>query len=518
MIKVNPQTNFVYSTEGFWIPPLNLKQYEIFQSYSRYLLVHGPRYSGKTFGIIHRVLRHAFDVDGAMIGVIAKTLKNAKSSGVWLLLCRFITHWEKHCKGFKVLEGPKTAGDTKLSFVRIRNRHGTISEIQCHSLEHAQEVEAKFKSSCYSMFWLSEVDQFCTEHAFGILCDALRMTPFIPFEQHQIIADCNPPDSGTNNWLWKRWFEYKDSAPKDTDTDKTAVAKAHLHRILVMIDDNPQLAPEQKDDLIERYRHRPSFFNRFVLGIWEMAVEDGHFTEVWDESKHVLGKMDCPADEREVMIPTAACKTMLTGWDMGEKNHAFHIIEKITNEDPVTRKQIVSFSAIDEIVIISTFTLIGDFVEACLERISYWEKWQLEQRQITLSWRHWSDTNAFDVSARSGTSNAAIAYEASGGRINLIGAPKYRGSNKDKVDLLAELLGQGRLHVSAQLLATRAMFANLRKGSDAVGKFVADDDHKHPFDSLAYPIIAEAPADMIRGTALQTAKKTTGGGLIMARM
>jgi len=518
MIKVNPQTGFIYATEGFWLPPLNIKQFEIFDDQHRYLLVHGPRMSGKTFGIIHKVLRHAFDVDGAMVAIVCKTLKNAKSAGVWLLLCRMIKLWEQHCHGFKVIEGPKTAGDTKLSFVRLRNRHGTISEIQCHSLEHAQEVEAKFKSSGYSMFWLSELDQFCTEHAFDIFCDALRMTPFVPFEKHQIICDCNPPDTGTNNWIYRKWFEFKDSHSKNEDTEKTEIAKSRLHRILVMIDDNPQLSQEAKDDLIERYRNRPTWFNRFILGVWEMSLTDGHFSDVWDEDKHVLGKADCAEEEQEVIIPTAGCRTLLTGWDMGEKsNHSFHILEKIVNEDPVTKRQIVSFTAIDEIVVVRTFTLIEDFVAACLERIEYWEEWQLKQHNIKLNWRHWSDTSAFEVSAKSGTSDAAVAYEASEGRIILGGAPKYRGSNRDKVNLLSELLGQNRLHISAQLKATRSMFANLKKDPSSTAQFIYRDDHKHPFDSLAYPIIAEAPSDMMKGSAVTTAKKESVG-LIVARM
>lgn len=518
MIKVDTR-GFVYSTDGCFLPPLNIKQYEIFNDYHRYTLVHGPRMSGKTFGIIHRVLRHAFDVDGAMVAIVCKTLKNAKSAGVWLLLCRMIRFWETKCFGFKVVEGPKTAGDTKLSFIRIRNRHGTISEIQCHSLEHAQEVEAKFKSSGYSMFWLSELDQFCTEHAFDIFCDALRMTPFVPFEMHQIICDCNPPDTGTNNWIYKKWFTFKDSPEKDGDGEQTKIAKARMHRILVMIEDNPQLSPEAKADLIERYRNRPTWYNRFILGIWEMSITDGHFSDVWDEGIHVLGKYDCPVDQQEVIIPTASCRTLLTGWDMGQKsNHSFHIIEKIVNEDPTTRKQLVSFTAIDEIVVIDTFMLIEDFVEACLERIEYWEKWQKEQYNIDLNWRHWSDTSAFEPSAKEGNTDSAIAYEASDGRIILGAAPKYRGSNRDKVNLLSELLGQRRLFISAQLVATRAMFANLRKDPTVAAKFVFDDDHKHPFDSLAYPIIAEAPSDMLSGSTVTTAKKATGGGLIVARM
>lgn len=516
-IKVNEQ-GFVYDADEppCWLPPLNLKQLEIFNSYHRYLLVHGPRMSGKTFGIIHKIIRHAFDVNGAMAAIVCKTLKNAKSAGVWFLLCRALQHWEKYCYGFKIVEGPKTTGDTKLSFVRIRNRHGTISEIQCHSLEHAQEVEAKFKGSGYSMFWLSEFDQYCTEHAFDILCDALRMTPFVPFEEHQIICDCNPPDSGPNNWFHDRWFKFKDSSTVNDD-EKTIIAKNRLHRILVMIDDNPQLDPQAKDDLIERYRRRKKWYARFIEGKWEQDLTDGHFHDVWDEDIHVVGKVDGLEADWEVMVPTPQCTSLITGWDMGEsKNHSFHIIEKVVSEIPGTNQRIISFSIIDELVVIRTHISINQFTEAALAKMDRWNEYMKTQHNIEIRWRHWSDSSAFQYRASANMTDAALVYEASNGRIALDAAPKYRNSNRDKVKLLWQLLYERRLYVSAQLQKTRAMFANLREGGDA--EYVKEDDHKHPFDTVAYPLLAEAPADMRRSAELSTAKPERKPSLVIANM
>jgi hypothetical protein len=515
LIKVN-DSGFVYdaSKPPCWIPPLNLKQLEIFNDYHRYLLVHGPRMSGKTFGIIHKVIRHAFDVNGAMAAIVCKTLKNAKSAGVWFLLCRALQHWERFCYGFRIVEGPKTTGDTKLSFVRIRNRHGTISEIQCHSLEHAQEVEAKFKGSCYSMFWLSELDQYCTEHAFDILCDALRLTPFIPFEEHQIICDCNPPDTGPNNWMHDRWFKFKDSKTDDNDP-QTIIAKDRLHRILVMINDNPQLDENAKNDLIERYKRRKKWYARFIEGKWEQDLTDGHFHDVWDEEIHVVGKVDCSEDEREVIVPTPQCTSLLTGWDMGEsKNHSFHIIEKVISEIQGTNRRVISFSIIDELVVIRTHISINQFTEAALAKMDYWNAYMKTQHRMEIKWRHWSDSSAFQYRASANSTDAAMVYEASGGRIALDAAPKYRNSNRDKVKLLWQLLYEKRLHVSAQLDKTRAMFANLRQGGDA--EYVKEDDHKHPFDTVAYPILAEAPSDMVRRSDLSTAQPERSPTMVAA--
>jgi len=535
MIKSN-ERGFVYDDAKLpmWLPPVNPKQFEVFNDYHRYLLVHGPRYSSKTWGILHAVLRHAFDLNGAMFGIVCKTVKNAKASGVWTLLCNVMLPfwergippdrwepwmppaWREGCPGFKIIEGPKTTGDTKMSYVRIRNRHGSVSEIQCHSLEHAAEVEAKFKGPFYSGFWLSEFDQYCTRHAFDIFCDALRM-PGIPYEQHKIICDCNPPESGTNNWMHDLWFKFLDSTPPDDEPPSDKIFRQGLHRILIKIEDNPQLDQRQKDELYARYRKRVTLFNRFCLGIWEQDVTDGFFSDVWDEGVHILGKADGPEEQQEIAVPTAACRVLLGGWDAGlSKNHSFHIVEKIMNEVPHTEengrvfnRQLVSFCVLDEVVVIRTYCSIREFTEMCLKRIKFWNEWQKKRHNVALKWRHWSDSDALDPRSVADMSAAAVVFEASGGQIALDGAPKYRNSKRDRVQLVWQLLYEKRLHVSAQLRHTRTMFANLRQGTGS--EYIKKSDFVHPFDSMSYPMSAEAPLDMIKSAELTTANRPTAG-------
>lgn len=501
---------FVFDPEKkLWLPPVNRKQLEIFNDYHRYLLVHGPRKSGKTFGIIHKVIRHAYDVKGAMIAIVTKTIKNAKAAGVWIVLERFLRIWEAGCPGFKIVDGPKTMGDTKMSLVRIQNRHGTVSEIQCHSLEHSAEVEAKFKGPAYSMFWLSEFDQYCDEHAFDIFCDALRMWPDVSYDEHQIIGDCNPPDTGTNNWIHDKWFKFKDGeVTPDSPPDDQSLRES-LHRILVNLDDNPQLDPRERKDLESRYSKRKNLYNRFVKGLWEMDITDGHFSDVWNEDIHVIGKADGSEIDWDVMVPTPACRELVCGWDIGEmKSHSFHIMEKMSLEDIPTKRLIVSFNVLDELVVVRQYVSVEEFVQAAVAKMIHWENWQQKRNNIALQWRHWSDTSAFDKRASSDRSDAAIAYAVSNGRIILQGAPKYRDSNKDKVNLVWQFLHAKRLHVSAQLFKTRAMFAMLRADpKSASSRYVKRDDHKHPFDSLSYPIMAEAPVDMFKNAEVDVTAK-----------
>ena len=525
MIKCN-ERGFVYDDDGkFWMPPINPKQNVVFDDYHRYLLVHGPRKSSKTWGVIHKVIRHAFD-NSAMFAIVCKTIKNAKASGVWTLLSNvmlpFWQHgipkdkfepwmpemWRYGCPGFEVVEGPKTTGDTKMSYVRIKNRSGGVSEIQCHSLEHDTEVEAKFKGPFYSGFWLSEFDQYLTSRAaFDIFCDALRM-PGVPYEKHQIIADCNPPETGPNNWMHDLWFKFKDADPLPDEGDAEKRFREELHRILIMIEDNPQLDPRERDDLYARYKKRPALFARFCKGVWEEDITDGFFSDVYDEGVHVLGTNEGPPENHEILVPTPACKVLLTGWDAGlSKNHSFHIVEKIMNE--IGGRQMVSFSVIDEVVIIREKMSLAEFTSMCLARMVFWSEYQKKVHKVQIKWRHWSDTDALDFRAQAGKSYAATIYESSNGQIALDGAPKYRNSQRDRVQLVWQLLYEKRLHISAQLNYTRRMIVNLKEGKGAT--YIKKSDHAHPFDSMSYPMSAEAPLDMIKSADLTTANKSTAG-------
>lgn len=506
MITIDPKTNFVVDSSGCWLPPINRRQLDIFNSFKRYLLVTGCRKAGKTIGVEHKILRHAFDCDGPVIAIITKTIKNAKGSGIWTELTETILPiWLNAGIGMELAPGKNgralgVTGDSKMSYLKIRNRHGSISEIQLHSLEYASEVEAKFKGTRFSMFYLSEADRWDDRFVFDILTDQLRMWPRIPYEQHQLIADCNPPETGPNNWLHDFWFK--------TPLDPTSPSYAMVDDIQLLefgLDDNPQLDPRERRELEIKYDYRPSLRRRFIEGKWEQDIITGHFSHVYDEDIHVLGKADGLKENWEVIVPTPQCHTLLSGWDIGDRNHSFHIMEKVMTQAPGRNKLIVSFHIIDELVAINTLISTTEFGLACLRKIDYWINYQKETNKIDLTFRHWSDTSAWNQSATAGRTDAAVIFEATKERVGLRPAPRFRDSNYDKVSIVSELLHLKRLFVSAQLQRTRLMFKNLRSGGDA--EYVKRDVHKHPFDSMSYPILAEAPTDMLKSSEPQTERR-----------
>src|SRR5439155_20658222 len=90
-----------------------------------------------------------------------------------------------------------------------------------------------------------------------------------------------------------------------------------------------------------------------------------------------------------------------------------------------------------------------------------------------------------------------LVMAATEDRIVLKGVPKAHGSVRERVRLLKQLLNQNRILISAHCERTIEMFRDLKKGKDE-SNFVEQDKnrHKHPFDSLSYPLLMECAEEI----------------------
>ena len=111
---------FTLDAQGSIIPLLSPKGYQVFNDYTRTSLVEGCRKSGKSIAIANKVMRHAYETDGAVVAIICKTLKNAKG-GVWRDLTEFVMPGWVDAGIVKLVEGPKMEPDTKMHFFTVRN-------------------------------------------------------------------------------------------------------------------------------------------------------------------------------------------------------------------------------------------------------------------------------------------------------------------------------------------------------------------------------------------------------------
>jgi len=482
---------------GVWYPDLCGKQLEVFNCTSRYTLVDGPKKSGKSIANLHRVARHLWEIPGR-IGVFTKTLRNAKSGGVWNDLVDIILpEWFEADIGMEFTTrkadgtyGPKQDANTRMQYFKVRNAHGTESEVQLHSIDNEREVESIAKGTRFSMFYFAELSNFKDRLVFDITSDQLRMQN-IAFEDHMWLADTNPSDDGPDSWIYKLWYDLleMEDCPQPT-------LQKHLRRIQIMIEDNPFLSPDEVADLKERFAHDPDLEARYIHGRWVHAVKGAIFQDQFRPAVHVLGDID-PLDEKEweILLPSNHCSQLLSGWDLGDRFHSSHIAEKVTTAKGQT------FLVLDEHCMLDPEKRVSlrDFTEEFISLYELWEKRALNERVgpdgkplTSLPWTHWADSQAI-TSYRAGADNydANLVYQFSEGRIAFNAAPKFPGSIQARIRLVKNLLFEQRLFISAKCIHTIQMFKSLKAGKGA--KAIAPSKHRHVFDSLSYLVGSEEP-------------------------
>lgn len=472
-----------------WLPILSPRGFDLFNDYHRFLLVDGPRRCGKTIACMHKLVRHAWETPGTKIGIFAKTLRNAKA-GVWTddLLGFVVPQWEAGNFGFRITKEPTTTADTKMSYFRVTNCQGGETEIQLHSAENASEIDMKFKSTRFGMVYISEADQFPDRKIFNTLSDQLRMIG-VPYEKHQIMMDCNPPETGDEHWLHDVFFKDEDGRKKEDPGWADLFGRCNF-----VIDDNPFLDPREIVELKAKYSYDKVLYDRYINGLWTKDTGVGHFRDVFRPNIHILGGPD-PGNPRggTVLLPAPGTAELFSGWDLGDVNHAFVIASKREADDELN-----SWDIIDEIVCIKSRATVNEFVEAVIERMDLWEQFLVDNGYTKrVHWRHWSDSSALQFNSGTGSNTALDVRKLTNGRIVLNTVMKRGGSVRARVRLLKRLLNEDRIVFSAQLKYCEKMLRELRQSSNKIEIVPDDDQNKHVFDALTYMLSNESPLDAV---------------------
>ncbi len=508
-------------SNGIWIPRLFPKQLEVFNSKARALLVSGPRYSGKTWAVLHKVVRHLWETPGARVALFSKTIKNAKDGGIWEDLISYtLPEWfnanlmgQNEDITFEYTVEPKIDGQTRTLYFKVRNYYGGESELKLFSLDYDQDVQAKVKGTRFSMIWFSELSNFLDRRVFTITKQQLRM-PHLRDDQQQWIADTNPADEGADSWIYKVFYEERllDEPPiqfqTEEEKDGFRAFQKQLGLVEIMIDENPYLTPQKKMEIKSDYHYDPELYAQMVEGKWTGAGGNKKcvFYDVF-KKQHVIGDASAlNENDWEIIIPSENCIELITGWDLGDTNHSAHIMERIVvgNE--------THWRVLDELVVIGQKVSISDFTYAFMEKMDFIEK-SLNKKVM---WRHWSDDSASRYRSAVDDMDSNIVRRASEGRIDLIPVHKPDGTVLKRAHLLRRLLYENRIYFSANCLRTIEMLKRLRFGKTKTEP-IERDKHKHPFDSLTYAILMESAYDEI-GSLERVTKKTNIDNVFSVRL
>lgn len=491
--------------QSFWSPSLFPKQFQILNSHIKYLLVSGPRLSGKTIGNMHRICRHLWEVDNARVAMFHKTIKAAKLGGVWEDLTSIaLPEWIDAGFGMEYISeekpgtpGPKVDNQTRTSMLKVRNCHGGESTCLLFSIEHDAQVEQKLKNSRFSMMYFAELSNYDTRQIFSTSSQQLRDYPGVSKDQLMWLADTNPSDEGEESWIYKIWYDerLKEDHPYP-------IFQKNLGLIEVFLHDNPTLTEEDIEGLKATTHHDPFLYERYVNGLWVSGgMAKRHFSGFYRPEIHIIGDASAhDPDDWEVALPSESSEYLIAGSDLGDVNLAAVFIDKVTDENGMFKY----FTVLDDILKLGEKITLEDFTAEYLGKMDLLEEY-LDRRVV---WNHWSDEQAIKQwSAAIGGYQASFINKVSKGRISLRGVPKEKDSVRYRVRLLKMLLMKDQLFVSANCIPTHEMLTGLRiDPKDFVKRY--GNKYKHIFDALTYALQMESVLDVSLDSDTETNKTT----------
>ena len=483
------------TADGKWMPLMIPKAQQVFNDYTRVILLSGARKSGKTMcALTNRILRHAWEVGGAQIGIIGKTIRNV-SEGLWKDLISFaLPGWIDSGIGMRITVQPRMTGDSHMRYCRISNMHGHECEIQLHSLDHEHQVEQKFKSMRFSLLAISEVDQFNDRRVLDVLLDQLRV-PGVPFADHQCLMDANPPIQGQGHWL------YNAMVNRGKKNSELVPNSAVYH---FEIDDNWFLSKEEGNELKRKYEYSKTKYDRFVRGLWIRDTESTYFSENFIPNIHVIGDCSSPnTADWEILAPIPGTPVLYTASDLGDVNHGCTFFSTRIDESGQ-----VCIDIFDELESIRRPISLAEFALKMLEKMDYWNAWILANgSKNPPRWQHFTDSSAVDYRSSVNMTDANLVYQVTDGRIAMQPVAKIKGSIMARIQLTKRLLHENRLFVSASCKGTIDWLSFLRPGNRAGEKIATDLDCRHLADSAMYGIMSVVPIEVTREFYARTARK-----------
>jgi len=502
--------------ESPWLPSLFTKQQEIFNLGTQQeagdvhpecataALICGPRESGKTLAVIHRLARHLWETPGAMTAIVHKTTKNVTNSGVANDITRIVfPEWIYANIGFNYttfdrdgIPGWKTDGPTRTPYLRVSNMYGGESEIRVLPVEHDCEIQQKLKSSRWTMIWLNELANFKDPQILTMSYELLRW-PYLKKWQHLWIADTNPALEGEDSWIYKFWYLKDWSALQFAhDPAKKADNQQHVDRlkgalklIEVFLEDNFALTPAEISIKKALHQGDPGEYAREVEGRWIKGSggRNRHFSDLFSREIHLIEENPQAGERMEL---SASTTDLFVGWDLGSSvNHGVVFLEKRIVS--IGDKEWPIWTALREIEAIGERLKLSEIGEMAVSFMDELQK--LYERP--LGFQHWSDDSALNTFRPTGEGYDYLEIQAAtAGRILMRGVFKPKGSIETRIRLLRRLLREKRFYVSSQCPAVIAMLENAARGTKLDDKVTGT--HKHIFDSLTYPMFMESAGEL----------------------
>ena len=523
-----------------WTPRLNKTQEVVFNDGTRTIIMYGPKFSSKSIGCDHKVVRHCYEEWDALAWVLGNSYRTLALGVCNDFTTLVLPTWHEgnryplfiegegeltpHPQAGELMDegigleydGWKIDSHTKDSYMKIRNKFGGWSRIQIISIEHAAEVESKVKGPAPSMVYLEEGSD-CKGRAYykWPMLQLGRRRDIVGPQQFLISA--NP--KGPSNWLydlgWKTCVVPASDPnsrvwPHDPVIPGIRRSAAVAVYFVPYSENRHNVTKENQEAVEEELRHDDIERRRLILGEWiDRPSGEALFKNEFSEAEHIRGVL-----EKKRGLSPVEGYPIVVSMDWGKRSLGIVFQQLIETEEGTFHIVIDEISYYQELIKTSRLAV------AILEKMRYWNEilredhgWTPENsardranRPLNVpSWCFWfiagddATTNfnptSGSIDARDLEDQMRLKIEEEPERylgidpnIHINGCPRPKDSIGKRVDIVAEELIEKRVVISALCPGVRGMFFHLERDEENPSQPKKGNRWIHIFDGLSYAV------------------------------
>jgi hypothetical protein len=448
-----------------WIPDMTEMQAKVWDDPASFILLYGEKGSGKTIIAGHRIIRHAYENDNALVLIVAPSIRTG-AEGIWYDIDSLLLPAWKQGIGLEYSDS-KLDPNTKDRHRWILNRFGGWSKLLLISIPSPSQVADRIKGPAPSMVYVDELTNCRGREYFTFPSAQLGRRRGIVGPQ-QYIASCNP--EGPSHWVYKVFFE--ECVNQETGVRDPRYAVYHLRGLdnRFLLRENPgyfdHLQAVLAGDEIER--------RRLIHGEWiDRPAGDAIFRGYYIPQIHVRGDA-----LKGIGLRPQPGYIASVGYDLGQVHNSVTFMQLVPSKDkPV-------WIVFDEIDHRHERILYRHLARRIVERLNHWNR----VCGTEFYYEHIADESAVNQ-WRPGGEGSFDAWDLerfSAGRIQIKGCPKGRGSVAARVRAVQSKLAQEELFVSDLCQHTKDCLTNLAQ--DEYG-LPLRSVYLHKFDSMTYPML-----------------------------
>lgn len=481
-----------------WEPNLTPAQQKLWESVTKNILTWSEKFSGKTVGCLHKLVRHLYDNQNALAVILVRVKSMANKGGAWEKLTNFVLPvWREGNRDRKgnFLDRGMGLQFSEVKFdaqhnemVYVQNRHGGWSRVVFVSAPHANQLRDRIRGYEPSFVFLDELTSCDSSIYFTAVAAQIGRVMGIPLQQ--FVAACNP--EGESHWVYQTWFiKAFNEALGDWDPD--------YEQIYFPREENRKnVGDEYFSSLDSIYKDDPIEAARMIEGLWkERVAGDGLFSDLFNVAVHVRPSREDGTPDHSSRLMPHPDHAIILGLDPGAVYNVFEMMQWL----PVEGR--MKWMIFDEVVIFKRKVSYPLLIPVVMRRLKFWR--ELAGKEIPFVCI--SDDSAVNVfRPGQGTYDALDmqrSWELNRVRYGLESlkirpCPRFGESRKARIRILQTALGQEEVLVSSACGYFKAMCEQLRSEPQKEGAAFDPEkamtpmrcDHLHVFDAATYPMLA----------------------------